>query len=80
MWQAAVARWRAHPSLSRDFVAERELPARPARFADLPGEDEALLDSLLALGQVFPAALAADVEVRAALRAGLGALKEEVHA
>jgi fructuronate reductase len=50
------------------------------RFAGLPGEDDALLDSLLALRQVFPAALASDSEVRAALRAGLGALKEEVHA
>src|SRR6186713_100082 len=51
MWQAAVARWRAHPSLSRDFVAERELPARPARFADLPGDaDPRLAAGLARLG------------------------------
>lgn len=51
-----------------------------AQFANLPREDEALLDRLLGLGQVFPAALAGDIEVRAALRAGLAALKEETHA
>jgi len=51
-----------------------------ARFRDLPAEDEALLDSLLALGQVFPAALAGDAQVRAALAAGLAALKERAHA
>lgn len=51
-----------------------------ARFAGLPDDDDALLDSLLALRQVFPAALAADIEVRAALRAGLAALKEKMHA
>ena len=51
-----------------------------SRFAGLPGEDEALLDSLLGIGQIFPAALASDEEVRSALRAGLVALKEEMHA
>lgn len=50
------------------------------RFACLPGEDEALLDSLLALRQVFPAVLASDAEFRSALRAGLAALKEDAHA
>ena len=50
------------------------------RFRDLPDDDEALLDSLLAVRQVFPAGLAEDVAVRAALRAGLAALKEEAHA
>lgn len=50
------------------------------RFAGLPAEDEALLDSLLGLGQIFPAGLAADPGVRAALGAGLAALKEEAHA
>jgi len=51
-----------------------------SRFRDLPGEDEALLDSLLALRQVFPAALAADGRVRDALAAGLAALKEKANA
>jgi fructuronate reductase len=51
-----------------------------ARFRGLPAGDEALLDSLLALRQVFPAALAADPEVRDALAAGLAALKEKAHA
>lgn len=50
------------------------------RFEGLPGEDDALLDSLLGLRQIFPAALASDGEVRAALRDGLAALQEEVHA
>lgn len=50
------------------------------RFRGLPQGDEALLDSLLGLRQIFPAALAADGEVRAALLAGLAALKEEAHA
>jgi len=50
------------------------------RFRDLPGEDEALLDSLLALRQIFPAALAADAGVRDALAAGLAALKEKANA
>jgi fructuronate reductase len=50
------------------------------RFRDLPGEDSALLDSLLALRQVFPAALAADAQVRDALGAGLAALQEKANA
>jgi fructuronate reductase len=50
------------------------------RFRDLPAEDEALLDSLLALRQIFPAALAADAQVRDALAAGLAALRERAHA
>jgi fructuronate reductase len=51
-----------------------------ASFAALPTADEALLDRLLGLRQVFPAALAADAEVRAAFRAGLAALEDKVHA
>jgi fructuronate reductase len=50
------------------------------RFADLPDGNEALLDRLLALRQVFPAQLASDSAFRAAVRAGLAALEEEVHA
>ncbi|HEY5713263.1 MAG TPA: mannitol dehydrogenase family protein [Allosphingosinicella sp.] len=45
----------------------------------LGGSDEALLDNLLALGQVFPPALAADEAFKSALRADLAALKEEMH-
>jgi len=51
-----------------------------ARFRGLPGEDAALLDSLLALRQIFPAALAADPQVCDAFAAGLAALKEKAHA
>jgi fructuronate reductase len=50
-----------------------------ARFRGLPADDAALLNTLLGLGQIFPPALAADAEVRAALRAGLAALKEKAH-
>lgn len=44
------------------------------------GSDEALLDNLLGLGQIFPPALATDENVRSALRGGLAALKEAAHA
>jgi hypothetical protein len=32
-WATAVERWRASPRVQGCFVAERELPARPGRFA-----------------------------------------------
>jgi fructuronate reductase len=72
----AVAAWmrfvqRAGPAIVDPLAAQ---------FVTLPGEDDALLDRLLALRQIFPATLASDVEIRAALRAGLAALTEEVHA
>lgn len=44
------------------------------------GSDEALLDGLLALRQIFPADLAADAQFRDALRGGLVALQELTHA
>jgi len=51
--------------------------AAVARGAD---SDAALIDGLLALRQVFPAALADDAPFRNALREGLAALQEPVHA
>jgi fructuronate reductase len=72
----AVAAWmrfvqRAGPNLVDPLARQ---------FADLPREDDALLDRLLALRQIFPATWASDIEIRAALRAGLAALTEKVQA
>jgi fructuronate reductase len=78
---AAVAGWmrfvqrRARAGLAVvDPLAER--------LADLgrAESDGALLDNLLGLRQIFPAALAGDADFRAALAAGLAACKEDIHA
>src|SRR5688572_12414866 len=50
-WHPAVARWRHDPSVARCFVDERELPARPATYADLPADaDRRLAAGLERLG------------------------------
>ena len=78
----AVAAWMR-------FVQRRAQNAVPIvdplgdRLAALGGQssdDLTLLDSLLDLREIFPAALASDGEVRAALRAGLATLEEKVNA
>ena len=56
------------------------LADRLAALAGQSGDDLALLDSLLGLRQIFPAALTSNGEVRAALRAGLATLEEKVNA
>ena len=56
------------------------LAERLAALARQGGDDLTLLDSLLGLRQVFPAELASNGEFRAALRAGLATLEENVNA
>jgi DEAD/DEAH box helicase domain-containing protein len=51
-WATAVERWRASPQVQRCFVAERELPARPARFAELPDDVDPRLAAGLARGGI----------------------------